>query len=321
MKKAVGMRISVTVVVLMHCVAFASLFLMQGCGSTKIEREASLQPSVVMPPVATPDRTERLTPMRPPVVSQPAVSAKPWIKDTKTYVVNRGDTMSGIAKRFGVDMPEILRLNGLSNPNRIRVGQKLVVPAYAKVSPPPAGSVTPDVKPATAGGEYTVVAGDTLSGIAQRHGIKTAELKRHNRLSSDMIRIGQKLRVPGTTAGEVIAVKPPVINPPADVTPQRPAPDAGGSSDEVPTIPRPSQPDLAVDLEEATLPDLEPDSADDELLDVTGGAAGGADIHVVKEGEDLYSIAKKWGVFAHDIVTANNLTDAELKPGQELKIP
>ncbi len=58
---------------------------------------------------------------------------------------------------------------------------------------------------------YTVRNGDTLGHIAQRHGVSTAELRRANRLSSDLIGVGQKLNIPGQ--GAVTTAVAPAGNP------------------------------------------------------------------------------------------------------------
>ena len=58
---------------------------------------------------------------------------------------------------------------------------------------------------------YTVRNGDTLGHIAQRHGVSTAELLRANRLSSDLIGVGQKLNIPGQ--GAVTTAVAPAGNP------------------------------------------------------------------------------------------------------------
>lgn len=44
------------------------------------------------------------------------------------YIVKRGDTLTRIARQFGVDMWVLARVNGISNPNRIYVGQRLIIP-------------------------------------------------------------------------------------------------------------------------------------------------------------------------------------------------
>jgi len=47
---------------------------------------------------------------------------------TRTYVVQPGDTLSSIARKFGTTTATLQRLNNLSNPNRIYVGQRLIIP-------------------------------------------------------------------------------------------------------------------------------------------------------------------------------------------------
>jgi LysM repeat protein len=55
--------------------------------------------------------------------------------ETVTYVVDQGDTLSRIATRFGVPAGAIMELNGLRNPNHIRLGQKLKIPRQAEGAP------------------------------------------------------------------------------------------------------------------------------------------------------------------------------------------
>ena len=58
----------------------------------------------------------------------------------RTYTIVYGDTLSGIAKRFGTTYQEIARLNGIADPNRIRAGQVILIPDSS-------GSSTPDPTP------------------------------------------------------------------------------------------------------------------------------------------------------------------------------
>lgn len=97
---------------------------------------------------------------------------------TKTYTVRSGDTLSAIASHYGTTVSKLQSLNGISNANFIRVGQKL------KIS----GSL--------ASTYYTVHSGDTVSDIAARYGTTTNKIKQLNGLSNvNFIRIGQQLRV------------------------------------------------------------------------------------------------------------------------------
>ncbi|TVP77516.1 MAG: LysM peptidoglycan-binding domain-containing protein [Puniceicoccaceae bacterium] len=110
-----------------------------------------------------------------------------------TYTVQAGDTLGHIALRHGVSTPDLRRANNL-NSDLIRVGQKLTIPdvgTAATGNTPPPNLHT-----------YIVKAGDTLGSIALIHGTSVAALKRTNNLQSDVIRIGQPLRIPGTVADE-----------------------------------------------------------------------------------------------------------------------
>jgi membrane-bound lytic murein transglycosylase D len=98
-------------------------------------------------------------------------------KEPVQYTVKRGDTLSQIAESFGVGVSQLRQWNGISGSN-IRIGQRL------SVYPGNASSVT-----------YTVQRGDTLIGIAGRHGVSVAQIKEWNSLSSNTIRVGQQLRI------------------------------------------------------------------------------------------------------------------------------
>ena len=117
--------------------------------------------------------------------STPSVSA------TGTYTVVSGDTLSGIAARYGTTVANLVALNGISNPNLIRVGQVLKVSGSASTSTPAASAT----------GTYTVVAGDTLSGIAQRFGTTWQTLQALNGLANpNLINVGQVLKVTGSAS-------------------------------------------------------------------------------------------------------------------------
>jgi membrane-bound lytic murein transglycosylase D len=112
----------------------------------------------------------------------------------QNYTVRRGDALSKIAARHGVTQRQLMALNGLRNPNRIRIGQKLQLP-FAKAPDVVAGVYDyPGARAPT--GSVVVRAGDTLSQIARRFGTTTAELVRQNGLGNrNRIRIGQVLRL------------------------------------------------------------------------------------------------------------------------------
>lgn len=124
-----------------------------------------------------------------------------------TYVVRSGDTLNSIAARYGVSPSTLARANGISNPNRIYVGQRLVIPGSAAPAAQPKSGTT-----AASGGIYIVQPGDTLAKIAARHGTTVSALMALNGISNpNVIWVGQRIRI-GKGGGTVSPgpAKPPV---------------------------------------------------------------------------------------------------------------
>ncbi|MGZ0085334.1 LysM peptidoglycan-binding domain-containing protein [Caldibacillus thermoamylovorans] len=130
---------------------------------------------------------------------------------TSTYTVQSGDTLSGIAQKFGTTVEALLQLNpNIADPNLIRAGQALQVAGQASVN-------TYTVKPAAAAvnGQYIVQKGDTLSGIANQFQTTVDRLLALNPqiTNPNVIRVGQAIKVAGGTTAvraeqNVSAVKP-----------------------------------------------------------------------------------------------------------------
>ena len=99
--------------------------------------------------------------------------------DTIEYIVRSGDTLWLLAKRYGTTVDAIKRLNGLTS-DLLNIGQILKIPS-SQVSPY---------------FEYTVRSGDTLWLLARRYGTTVDVIKNLNGLASDMLNIGQILKIP-----------------------------------------------------------------------------------------------------------------------------
>lgn len=104
-------------------------------------------------------------------------SDAPEAPATITHVVRRGETLSGLASRYGVTVANIRSWNNLRT-NNIRVNQRLTI------TPRNATPVT-----------HRVVRGDTLIDLAQRYGVSVSQIRSLNNLRSNTIRIGQNLRI------------------------------------------------------------------------------------------------------------------------------
>lgn len=112
-----------------------------------------------------------------------------------TYTVKSGDTLSGIAARYGTTYQKIMSLNGLSNFN-IYPGQKLKVSGTASTG----GSNTSGNTSSGSTTTYTVKSGDSLSAIAARYGTTYQKIMSLNGLTNFNIYPGQKLKVSGSAS-------------------------------------------------------------------------------------------------------------------------
>lgn len=102
----------------------------------------------------------------------------------REHRIASGETLSGIAARYGVSTRELAAANGLGSGNLIRAGQRLRLPGAGPEPEPIGGRV------------YRVRAGDTLAAIARRHGVDGERLAHINGLPDpDRIRVGQTLRL------------------------------------------------------------------------------------------------------------------------------
>ncbi len=97
---------------------------------------------------------------------------------TEYYTVKKGDTLYGIARKFGVTVDKLIEINNLKS-NTLSIGQKLLVVDELKV-----------------GDKYKVQAGDTLYSIAKKYNTTVNDIVNLNNLTSTVLSIGQELTIP-----------------------------------------------------------------------------------------------------------------------------
>ena len=108
-------------------------------------------------------------------------------------VVRSGDTLTSIARRHDLTVERLVDLNGLADPNRIFVGQRLRLEAAGTPPAAPAAAA-----PAPAAREHTVRPGEHLTGIARVYGTTIAQIAMANGLTDpSRIFAGQRLTIPG----------------------------------------------------------------------------------------------------------------------------
>ncbi|CAI1711309.1 N-acetylmuramoyl-L-alanine amidase AmiB [Serratia proteamaculans] len=132
-----------------------------------------------------------------PDVSQPApvvssagssrISGK-----TQIHVVKRAETLSGIADSYGTTMAALRELNKLKK-DGVWVGQRLKVPAGKTAAASTVAKAKPSVKKPS---KHKVTRGDTLTSIASRYGVSVSDLKRVNKLKSDVAPLDRTLTIP-----------------------------------------------------------------------------------------------------------------------------
>jgi LysM repeat protein len=153
--------------------------------------------------------------------------------DPLTHVVQKGETLYGIARKYGLTVDLIMAANNISDASKVPIGARLLIPGQ-QTAPAEAGPTV----------SYTVQKGDTLYGISRKFGTSADSIQKANRLSGTTILPGQVLAIPGTSgpagAGTVAAGASTDAPGPA-VTQVPPAPAAGVPSTAV-TVKTPAWP-------------------------------------------------------------------------------
>ena len=139
-----------------------------------------------------------------------AISFSYSFADT-TYVVQKGDTLYSLSKKFQLTVGELRAANNLSESDVIKVGQKITIPeadigTAAALSSTNSKSISNSTKTKV----YTVQKGDTLYSLARKNNISVADLMVLNNFdSSKVIKIGEKIKIPDHA---VASEKTPVTN-------------------------------------------------------------------------------------------------------------
>ena len=197
------------------------------------------------------------------------------------YIVQAGDSLWKIATQYGISVDELKKANNLTS-NILNIGQLLFIPTSDK------NTGTEDV--------YIVKAGDSLWKIANQYGVSVDELKNYNNLTSDLLSIGQKLKIPGSSTVQEYVVK-------AGDSLWKIANQYGISVDELKSYNNLTSNLLSIG----------------QKLKIPGSST--AQVYIVKAGDSLWKIANQYGVSVDNIKKANNLTSNLLSIGQKLIIP
>lgn len=211
-----------------------------------------------------------------------------------TYRVQRGDSLYSIAKKFGISVNDLKAENNLTS-NMISIGQILKIPQAIQESPPIEYI------------EYTVIRGDSLYSIANRFNSTVNEIISLNNLTSNLLQIGQVLKIP-TQLGSI----PSIPNNPNTNT------YTVKSGDSLYSIANRFNTTVN-NLKQ--LNNLTNDILQIGQILIIPSTNSTSVSYIVKSGDNLYSIANRYGVTVNEIKNLNNLTSNILQIGQTLLIP
>jgi LysM repeat protein len=244
-KRRAGLKLGIFCVLAIGVTSLAAM-LIQGCKREETDQNANQQAvdtntySAVetnVPPVEASNPPVTAVPPTPAPAPAPAPAQAP--APESEYVVVKGDYLAKIAKNNGVTVKALEDANPGVTPTRLKVGQKLVIPAGASATGANAAAETANGVATNTGGDqvYTVKSGDTLSHIAKHFGVTLKALMTENNLTTTHIRVGQKLNIPAKAE----ATPAPVNTPPASTPEPQPAAPAAPAAPEAP-VPQPSTP-------------------------------------------------------------------------------
>lgn len=240
-----------------------------------------------------------------------------WVRDigppviTKTHLVRKGETLSGIAARFGMTTKELAKQNGISSKTHVRIGQRLLVTARAGRGQ----------KSQTT---YTVKRGDTLIGIAKRHRVTAGDIAKANRTNTKSVLMpGQTLVIPKASKASASATKAP--------TERTYVVKKGDTLSGIAV--RHGVSTAALAKHNGISPKKKLLAGQELRLPAEARSSGGAAsrskpkakperTHTVKKGDTLIGIAKRYGVSARALAARNGLNlKKSIRPGQTLIIP
>ena len=164
-------------------------------------------------PTPQPAQPKQVVAQQQPATQQPPATPRPTTRKPAiqqnipgVHVVQPGDTLTALARRYGTTVNALVAANGMASANvpllvnqRLKLPTASQAPAARPVTTKPAVPAAPARPAAKSSGTYTVKAGDTLYKISRQYGVRPAALMQANGLTpetANTIRVGQTLRIP-----------------------------------------------------------------------------------------------------------------------------
>ena len=226
------------------------------------------------------------------------------------YTVKTGDTLYGIAQKYNTSVQKIMDLNYLKNTN-LTIGQVLRIP---EMFTPENEMILPNYI------NYVVKAGDTLYSIAKKYGISVDTLIKDNALTSNTLNVGTSLKIRVPTGNSIVVEEciGPDYTPPTNL--QNTSTYTVKAGDNLYSIAKKFNTSVSNLI---TLNGLKNNSlsiGQQLKVPASNNSSTTNQTYVVKSGDSLYSIAKKFNTTVDSIKKKNNLPSNLLSIGQKIKI-
>ena len=219
-KRRSRLRLAVFCVLAVSITGLAAM-LIQGCKREQpVENGDNSTPTIDTNTTPIADTNSPASETNTPVVSSnlppPVMETPPVTPAVTEYTVVKGDILETIAKKNGVTLKALEAANPGVVPTKLRVGQKLVIPAGGSAIAPGVDSTG-----AVGGETYVVKSGDNLTRIAHLYGTTYKAIMAENNMTTTRIKVGQKLKIPAKAEPAAPAPQPVPVMPAtsAPVTP------------------------------------------------------------------------------------------------------
>src|SRR4030066_455416 len=244
------------------------------------------------------------------------VRVSPNLNDISNYVVKKGDTLSTIASKYRVSIKDLKSANNLKS-NEVEIGMKLIIPDSQ--IPMRVVRVSPNLNDIN---NYVVKKGDTLSIIASKYRVSIKDLKSANNLKSNEIEIGMKLIIPDSQIPmRVVRVSPNLNDINNYVVKKGDTLSMIASKYRVSVRELKSVNDMRDDKVKVGMRLIIPNSNLSKNVESKTPVISDNNKYVVKKGDSISSIAKRYGVSQVELKRANNIKGNTIKSGQLLRVP
>ena len=247
------------------------------------------------------------------------------VTSAETYTVKSGDSLWGIATKHGCNVNDLKSWNHLSS-NLIHVGQKLVIGQKKSTVQQQQGKKEP--QQTTSNETYTVKSGDSLWKIATNHNMSVSQLKNLNKLSNDMIFVGQKLVVsekkqsaPSQNQNKPSqnqVTKPSTYTVKSGDSVWKIAHECGMSMNELKSL-NGLKDNLIIPGQVLKIKGTSSNTKQKIKTSSKETAEAGA-TYVVKSGDSLWAVANKQGLTVAELKRINGLSSDTIYVGQRLKV-